>query len=135
MPISSEEPRELLKTVVKWDQSNRYGPHNQYFPKGRIIMVNEDGSETQVTPVPGYAHITDLLDVHFSGQTDGDLIQYYTASSGWVNQPYLDMRAISAPANPSATFGRFYVKTIDSNNEGIFCKIKRNGSFVEVRLL
>jgi hypothetical protein len=41
---------------------------------------------------------------------------------------------MSAPANPSADDGRLYVKTIDSNNDGIFIKIKKAGAFVEVQI-
>jgi len=47
---------------------------------------------------------------------------------------YLDITKMSAPANPSADDGRLYVKTIDSNNDGIFIKIKKAGAFVEVQI-
>ena len=40
----------------------------------------------------------------------------------------------SAPSNPSAGTGVMYVKTIDSNNEGLFIKMKKNGSIVEVQV-
>lgn len=40
----------------------------------------------------------------------------------------------SAPADPSSGIGKVYVKTIDANNEGIFIKIKKNGSIVEVQI-
>jgi hypothetical protein len=48
---------------------------------------------------------------------------------------YFDMTRMTAPANPAANDGRFYVKQIDSNNDGVFCKIKKAGSFVEVQIL
>jgi len=40
----------------------------------------------------------------------------------------------SAPSDPSAGTGVMYVKTIDSNNEGLFVKMKKNGSIVEVQV-
>ena len=40
----------------------------------------------------------------------------------------------SAPSDPSAGTGVMYVKTIDSNNEGLFIKMKKNGSVVEVQV-
>lgn len=48
---------------------------------------------------------------------------------------YFDMTRQAAPANPSANAGRFYVKQIDANNDGVFVKIKRGGSFVEVQIV
>jgi hypothetical protein len=41
---------------------------------------------------------------------------------------------MTAPANPSTNDARFYTKQIDSNNDGYFMKIKKNGSFVEVQI-
>ena len=40
----------------------------------------------------------------------------------------------SAPSNPSSGTGTMYVKTIDTNNEGLFIKMKKNGSVVEVQI-
>lgn len=48
---------------------------------------------------------------------------------------YVDMKRISAPGNPATDWGRVYVKQIDTNNDGIFTKIKKAGAFVEVQLV
>ena len=40
----------------------------------------------------------------------------------------------SAPSDPSSGTGTMYVKTIDSNNEGLFIKMKKAGSIVEVQV-
>lgn len=48
---------------------------------------------------------------------------------------YLDIDSVTIPANPAANKGRLYVKQIDANNDGLFCKIKKAGAFVEVRIL
>jgi hypothetical protein len=40
----------------------------------------------------------------------------------------------SAPSDPSAGTGVMYVKTIDTNNQGLFIKMKKNGSIVEVQV-
>lgn len=48
---------------------------------------------------------------------------------------YFDVTRTAAPSSPSANDGRFYVKQIDSNNDGVFVKIKRAGAFVEVQIV
>lgn len=40
----------------------------------------------------------------------------------------------SAPANPVADRGLVYVKQLDANNDGIFIKIKKNGTYNEVQI-
>ena len=40
----------------------------------------------------------------------------------------------SAPSDPSSGTCTMYVKTIDDNNQGLFIKIKKNGSIVEVQV-
>jgi hypothetical protein len=49
-------------------------------------------------------------------------------------EDYEDTKIISAPANPSTGYNRRYSKQIDSNNEGVFAKMKVNGAVVEVQL-
>ena len=41
----------------------------------------------------------------------------------------------SAPSDPATEKGVMYMKDIDSNNEGLFMKVKKNGSVVEVQIL
>jgi len=41
---------------------------------------------------------------------------------------------MTAPVNPAANDGRFYTKQIDTNNDGFFVKIKKNGSFQEIQI-
>lgn len=48
---------------------------------------------------------------------------------------FIDLTRISIPADPATNDGRIYVKQIDSNNEGVFCKIKKAGAFVEDQIL
>ena len=40
----------------------------------------------------------------------------------------------SAPSNPSAGVAVMYTKTIDSNNEGLYIKMKKNGAVTEVQV-
>ena len=47
---------------------------------------------------------------------------------------YLDVKKMSAPSSPATDYGRIYIKQVDSNNDGIFIKIKKSGSFVEVQI-
>jgi len=47
---------------------------------------------------------------------------------------YFDITKMTAPVNPAANDGRFYTKQIDTNNDGFFVKIKKNGSFQEIQI-
>jgi hypothetical protein len=42
--------------------------------------------------------------------------------------------ATTAPSNPSTGTGIMYMKTIDSNNEGLFMKMRKNGQTEEVQI-
>jgi hypothetical protein len=48
---------------------------------------------------------------------------------------YFDITRMTAPGNPTANDGRIYVKQIDTNNDGVFAKIKKAGSFTEIQIL
>jgi len=47
---------------------------------------------------------------------------------------YEDQVAMTAPSSPSTGTIRRYTKTIDSNNDGWFCKARVNGAVVEVQM-
>lgn len=84
----------------------------------KIIGFNGSGVPTELTPVTASSSNT------FTNKT----------ITNPVFDSYHDISSISIPANPSANQGRVYVKQIDSNNDGIFLKIKKSGSFVEVQI-
>ena len=48
---------------------------------------------------------------------------------------YLDFNRVAVPANPPTDVGRLYHRQIDSNNDGIFVKLKKAGAIVEVQVL
>ena len=41
---------------------------------------------------------------------------------------YYDMTVQTKPGNPSANNARFYIKEIDTNNDGLFCILRKKGS-------
>ena len=45
---------------------------------------------------------------------------------------YLDITRMTAPTDPAANDARLFVEQIDSNNDGVFTHIKKNGSFQKV---
>jgi hypothetical protein len=47
---------------------------------------------------------------------------------------FVDLNRISIPSDPGANKGRIYIKQIDSNNDGIFIKLKKAGAYVEVQI-
>ena len=70
----------------------------------------------------------------YVGTSDSQDLTNKTITNGTLGASYLDITRMSAPANPSANDGRLYVKQIDANNDGIFIKIKKAGSFQEVQV-
>jgi len=48
---------------------------------------------------------------------------------------YYDMEIQSKPSDPSADNARFYVKEVDSDNDGLFCLIRKNGAFEETQIV
>jgi hypothetical protein len=72
-----------------------------------------------------------------SGSTNAT-IAGLTLTTSTITAPtfdsYTDMDVITIPSDPASGKGRVYVKTIDANNDGIFIKLKRGGSYVEVQI-
>jgi hypothetical protein len=78
--------------------------------------------------------------ITLKGTTD-KTITWNNATDSWTfNQSidfkdnYMDIKKISAPSNPSADYGRIYIKQIDANNDGFFIKVKKGSSFVEIQI-
>ena len=116
-------------------------------------VADEYGGTGQATYAQGdilYASATNTLTKLTIGSTGQILTMtatipsWATASSGsdtpWTEVHnfagyYYDMTVQTKPANPSANNARFYVKEIDSNNDGLFCIMRKNGSdTIEVQL-
>ena len=116
-------------------------------------VADEYGGTGQATYAQGdilYASATNTLTKLTKGSTGQILTMtatipsWATASSGsdtpWTEVHnfagyYYDMTVQTKPANPSANNARFYVKEIDSNNDGLFCIMRKNGSdTIEVQL-
>jgi len=51
-----------------------------------------------------------------------------------VQSSYEDFTRTTLPSNPSANFGRMYVKQVDTNNDGLFILLKKAGSYVEIQI-
>tara|TARA_R100000900_G_scaffold90733_2_gene70481 strand:- start:175 stop:1080 length:906 start_codon:yes stop_codon:yes gene_type:complete len=69
------------------------------------------------------------------GTSDAQTLTNKTLTSPTLGAGYMDVTNMTAPADPSANNGRIYSRVIDGNNDGIFCKIKKGGAFVEVQIL
>ena len=80
---------------------------------------------------------TTLVDLESGGGGGGgtwDPVAVETIQNKTVGN-HLDFTRVSAPANPPTDVGRLYHKAIDANNDGMFVKLKKAGSIVEVRIL
>ena len=77
---------------------------------------------------------TALQSESFTTLGGSEILTNKTITNPSLGASYLDVERISAPSSPSTNQGRVYVKQIDSNNDGIFIKIKKAGSFVEVQI-
>jgi hypothetical protein len=93
----------------------------------------DTGGLTWATVPAGYSAPTIGSTSIASGSTNATITGLILTNPA-LGASYLDITKMSAPANPSADDGRLYVKTIDSNNDGIFIKIKKAGAFVEVQI-
>ena len=74
---------------------------------------------------------TDKISDLFTGIDVDDVI----INADWDFARQFVMSRITIPANPATNKACLYVKQIDANNDGLFCKIKKAGAFVEVRIL
>jgi hypothetical protein len=78
-------------------------------------------------------HLIPDTDVAYDlGSTSFKFRQTFTKAIDLVE--YMDIKAMSVPADPSTDTGRMYFKTIDASNEGLFIKLKQSGSIVEVQI-
>lgn len=133
-------------------------------PNGTIWVGNASAVPTPVTPSGDAtitnAGVISVSDLTISSEAQGDIL--YFNGSNWVrlgagtSGHFLKTQGTganpvwasaggdhttqdwtvqsSAPSDPSSGTATMYVKTIDSNNEGLFIKMKKNGSIVEVQV-
>jgi len=69
------------------------------------------------------------------GTSDTQTLTNKILTNPTLGASYLDMDMLATPSDPSTGTARFYVKTIDGSNEGLFIKIKQAGSIVEVQIV
>ena len=68
-----------------------------------------------------------------SGNTGG--LTWATAGGAYEHGATTFALQGSAPSDPATDKGVIYMKDIDTNNEGLFMKVKKNGAVVEVQIL
>ena len=89
----------------------------------------------QIPPPVGTSNVTFQWGAGEVGVATGGLTaSSITTLTGKTIGDYLDFDRVSAPANPATNKGRFYVKQIDTNNDGVFAKIKKAGAYMEVQI-
>ena len=100
---------------------------------GNATTIATDAVDIAMLSATGTASGTTFLCGDNTWKTAG-------ASTTWTDNHdfdtyYYDMQVQSKPADPSADNGRFYVKEIDSDNDGLFCLIRKNGGFEETQIV
>ena len=93
-------------------------------PRGKIIVGDASGDPALLT--------VGAEDTVLTVDANGDV--GWEAPSGGGAHVTQEWTATTAPANPSTGTGIMYMKTIDSNNEGLFMKMRKNNQVVEVQI-
>ena len=103
----------------------------------RVTVTSTDIVVTYVVPPPAG---TNNLTFHWAAGYINAASGGFTPSSttemtGKTIGDHLDFKRVATPANPAVDVGRMYHRQIDANNDGMFVKLKKAGSIVEVRVL
>jgi hypothetical protein len=127
--VSTTVPTVLIRDdssgVAKWYEWGG-GITNSLNDVGNVTISNNSSGE--VLKWNGSAWINNTLAEAGIAPTSSPTLTTPTFDS------FVDLDRITIPSNPSANKGRVYVKQLDSNNDGVFIKIKKGGSFVEVQI-
>ena len=127
--VSTTVPTILIRDdssgVAKWYEWGG-GITNTLSDVGNVTVTNNTSGE--VLKWNGSAWINNTLAEAGIAPTSSPTLTTPTLDS------YVDLDRITIPSNPNATKGRVYVKQVDTNNDGIFIKIKKSGVFVEVQI-
>ena len=95
------------------------------------------GQSTQQAAIDALTNVSAATQGHVLQKDSSGNAVFAAAASGsdtpWTEVHnfagyYYDMTVQTKPGNPSANNARFYVKEIDSNNDGLFCIMRKNGS-------
>ena len=87
------------------------------------------GDQANMTTAAG-----DVLSLFFNGTNWVEVSRSSVSSGGGGAHVTQEWTATTAPSNPSTGTGIMYMKTIDSNNEGLFMKMRKNGQTEEVQI-
>jgi len=90
------------------------------------LVVEKSNSSGALRPL--ICRMVDLV-----GTTDVEAFRVNTDASMQYGV-HQDHKVISAPASPASGYVRIYAKQVDSNNDGLFCKVKINGAVQEVQI-
>ena len=93
-------------------------------PRGKIIVGDASGDPALLT--------VGAEDTVLTVDANGDV--GWEAPSGGGAHVTQEWTATTTPANPSTGTGIMYMKTIDSNNEGLFMKMRKNNQVFEVQI-
>lgn len=123
--VSTTAQRGILRILNNTGANSEYLSLEAIGTSGFIIDANKSGSGT----------IRD-----YNLQSAGVSVLSITATPIIISlkphrfDDYHDVKAITIPADPAAGYGRIYAKTVNSNNDGLFVKLKKSGTVMEVQI-
>ena len=101
---------------------------------GNATTIEAGAVDIAMLSATGSAGATTFLRGDGSWQTAGGDDTPWTVVHDFDTY-YYDMEIQSKPSDPSADNARFYVKEVDSDNDGLFCLIRKNGAFEETQIV
>ena len=131
----------LPSSIIYHDQNNNLGAFYQDIQEiaapaapaantGRLFF---DSADEHLKIKKSDTTLVDLEAVGGDGTT-WDPVAVETIQNKTVGN-HLDFTRVSTPSDPAANVGRLYHRQIDANNDGMFVKLKKAGTIVEVRVL
>lgn len=124
---------DITSTVVMQTSLDTFSANQKKFSDDILAILNP--ASTFTYNVRSSA-ITASRDITIPLLTANDQFTFDNFATTLTNKIFdkVELANNTTPANPPTGSSRVYTKTVDTNNDGVFALVKKNGSFVEVQL-
>ena len=132
----------LPSSIMYNDQNNNFGAFYQDIheiaapsaPAANTGRLFFDSADEHLKIKKSDTTLVDLEAVAAGGGGSWDPNSAETIQNKKIGN-HLDFTRVTTPSDPATDVGRLYHREIDANNDGMFVKLKKAGSIVEVRVL